>query len=108
MAVRRCTQSTEDLNTVFVVEGGGGLWRTDNFFAQQPDWRQVSDPLPNNGGSVAFGHSDQTLYYAIGDFDDSLNLNTVSGLVARSLNGGQSWSDAVLIHPNVTTVWCAP
>jgi len=56
-----------------VLFGGGGIWRTDNFYATPEGrpggttWRSVTDDLPNNGGSMAFGANGNILYYGIGE-----------------------------------------
>jgi hypothetical protein len=65
-------QDPENLNRVYVLFGGGGIWRTDNFYdtpLRKPEgtkWTPLTDKLPNNGGAMAFGRTSQVLYYAIG------------------------------------------
>jgi len=66
-------QDPVNLNRVFVLFGGGGVWRTDNFYAtvagQAGDttWRPLTNRLPSNGGAIAFGALSNVLYYAIGE-----------------------------------------
>lgn len=111
-------QDPANLDRVWVLFGGGGLWRTDNFYSTlrykpdgRPSWRPLTDDQPGtNGGAVAFGKTSDDLYLALGDFDSSLipdvnAASSVSGILLKSTNGGDSWSAPVIIDPDVSVVW---
>src|SRR5260370_9353768 len=61
-----------DVNTVYLLTSGGGLWKTVNFLQINPTWVPKTDALPTTGGgSVAFGRTSNVLYLGLGDpFDD--------------------------------------
>jgi photosystem II stability/assembly factor-like uncharacterized protein len=78
---------------VYFLTSGGGLWKTNNFTDNKPDWKPLTDGLfSTSGGSVAFGRQPNTLFLGTGDpFDFPF---TVKGLMYKSTNGGSSWSAA--------------
>ena len=60
---------------VYFLTSGGGLWRTNNWTADEIEWTPLTDDLPTTGGgSVAFGANPNTLYLGLGDFVDVVNL----------------------------------
>ena len=74
-------QDPADPYRVYVLFGGGGIWRTDNFYAGPSgqtlppgttEWKPLTDGLPNNGGAISFGAQSNVLYYAIGECKTSL------------------------------------
>jgi hypothetical protein len=79
-------------DVVYVLTSSGGLWKTTNFSDPRPGWRAVTDSiLSTSGGSAAFGKNPDTIYLGTGDpFDPG-----VGGYARRSLDGGQTWSNAI-------------
>jgi len=89
--LRNILQDPTDPNTVYVLVGVGGLWKTTNFFSQNPNWVPLTDAIGTAGGGVAFGSNPGTLYYGTGDPVDW----GVGGAMYRSIDGGQTWSAAI-------------
>jgi hypothetical protein len=78
---------------VYFLTSGGGLWRTNNWTADETKWTALTDDLPTTGGgSVAFGRNPNTLYLGLGDFVDQI---LVGGAMTKSTNGGNSWSPTI-------------
>jgi hypothetical protein len=76
--------------TVYFLTSGGGLWRTNDWSAQKPQWKVLTDDLPTTGGgAVDFGRDPNHLYLGLGDPYDQI---LVGGAVAKSRNGGNTWS----------------
>lgn len=87
---------------VYVLSAGGGLWRTDNFSKNKPDWMPLTDgAYSTSGGSVAFGASTDVLYLGIGDPFDA--TTSVTGVMLKSTDAGRTWSpfadlpDAIIV-----------
>ena len=97
--LRQIVQDPADPNTVFVVVGVGGLWRTNNFFAQKPTWVPLTDAIGNASGGMALGKTSSTIYYGTGDPVDW----GVGGAMYRSTDGGANWSAAIQL-PGVTDI----
>jgi hypothetical protein len=92
--VRTIVQSPADPDTVYVLTSGGGLWKTTTFSHKNPSWAPKTDALQTtSGGSVAFGRSANVLYLGLGDPFDG--FPTLGGVVAKSLDGGDSWQPFV-------------
>lgn len=89
--IRSVLQHPLNPDIVYVLTAGGGLWQTANFSKPKPDWRVTTDAvLSTSGGAVAFGRTPNVLYFGIGDpFDSS---GTASGVVVKSMDGGNTWS----------------
>src|SRR5438132_2142651 len=88
--VRTILQSPADADTVYVLTSGGGLWKTSTFSHTNPQWSAKTDALQTtSGGSVAFGRTANVLYLGLGDPFDA--FPTLGGVVAKSLDGGESW-----------------
>ncbi len=78
---------------VYFLTSGGGLWRTNNWSSANVQWQPLGDDLPTTGGgAAAFGRNPNTLYLGLGDPYDQI---LAGGAVARSRNGGNSWSTPV-------------
>ena len=83
-----------DPDRVYLASAGGGLWKTWNFSAEQPDWHPMTEML----GTLQIGaldldpHAPDTIYLGLGDFFDGL-----AGVVVRSRNGGRDWDDIVAL-----------
>jgi hypothetical protein len=75
---------------------GGGVWRTDNVLAADPQWKQVGakDLDQNSVGQLVLDPTDRkhhTLYLATGEGNRcSSGCEAGSGLY-KSTNGGESW-----------------
>src|SRR6266849_6648762 len=91
-----------DVNTVYLLTSGGGLWKTTNFLQANPTWVPKTDALTTTGGgSAAFGRTSNVLYLGLGDpFDD---FPLAGGFVTKSIDSGDSWS-AVISLANATSI----
>ncbi|HYY70489.1 MAG TPA: hypothetical protein VE734_12225, partial [Terriglobales bacterium] len=86
-----------DPNTLYFLTSGGGLWVTNNFLSDPPTWTPLTDNLPTTGGgAVRFGRTPNVLYLGLGDPFDVIN---VGGAVAKSIDGGQTWTVVDLGNP---------
>lgn len=82
-----------DPDIVYVLTSGGGLWRTNNWTADNTRWTVLTDDLPTTGGgSAAFGRNPNTLYLGLGDPYDQI---LVGGSMVKSKNGGVTWSPMI-------------
>jgi photosystem II stability/assembly factor-like uncharacterized protein len=100
--VRTILQSPADPDTVYVLTSGGGLWKTLTFSHTNPQWEAKTDALQTtSGGSVTFGGTPNVLYVGLGDPFDG--VPTLGGVVAKSLDGGDSWRPFVNL-PGAFTV----
>lgn len=87
-------------DTVFFLTSGGGLWRTDNWSANNPTWTALTDNITTTGGgAVDFGRSPNTLYLGLGDPYDQL---LIGGAVVKSKNGGVSWGPTVELGTTIS------
>src|SRR5262245_16282156 len=81
-----------DPDVVYLGTAGGGVWKTWNFSAAQPDWHPVTELL----GTLQIGSLDldpqnpDTIFVGLGDFYDGL-----AGVIVRSRDGGLSWDDPI-------------
>src|SRR5262249_1728065 len=79
-------------DTVYVLTSGGGLWKTLTFSHTNPKWEAKTDALQStSGGSVAFGATPNVLYLGLGDPYPVNGLPNLGGVIAKSLDGGDSW-----------------
>src|SRR3954469_4530394 len=99
--------------TLFVAAAGGGVWRTDNALAKQPNWKQVSADIPTNAiGSIAVDPNDpkgKTLYAGTGEGNASGDSEAGLGLY-KSTDEGNNWSlvpGSVAVANNRSIVWVA-
>jgi hypothetical protein len=99
--------------TLFVGAAGGGIWRTSNALANQPNWKQVSADIPTNAiGSIAVDPNDpkgQTIYAGTGEGNASGDSEAGLGLY-KSTDEGNSWSlvpGSVAVANNRSIVWVA-
>lgn len=100
--VRTILQSPVDPDTVYVLTSGGGLWKTNTFSHTKPKWEPKTDALQStSGGGVAFGRTPDVLYLGLGDPFNY--FPTLGGVIAKSLDGGNSWQPLVNL-PGASTV----
>jgi len=80
--------------TVFVLASGGGLWKTTNFGASNPNWVPKTDGIyATAGGGAAFGRTPDVIYLGSGDpFDLG-----VGGIMYKSTDGGDHWSSPIVL-----------
>ncbi len=92
--VRRVLQDPANDDTVYVLTSGGGLWKTTTFSHVNPRWDAKTDALlTTSGGNMAFGRDARTLYIGMGD--PFAAVPTLSGVMAKSTDGGDTWSPLV-------------
>ena len=92
--VRRVLQDPANDDAVYVLTSGGGLWKTTTFSHVNPRWDAKTDALlTTSGGNMAFGRDARTLYIGMGDPFDA--VPTLSGVMAKSTDGGDTWSPLV-------------
>ena len=81
--------------TLYVGAAGGGVWRTTNALAANPNWKQISDGIPTNAiGSIAVDPNDptgKTIYVGTGEGNASGDSEAGLGLY-KTTDGGTHWS----------------
>ena len=81
--------------TIYVAAAGGGVWRTRNALAGQPNWTFVSGSFGTNAmGSLLIDPSDSsgnTIYAGTGEPNASADSEAGVG-VYKSTDGGDSWA----------------
>src|SRR6476619_8153344 len=99
--------------TLFVGAAGGGVWRTNNALAKQPNWKPVSADIPTNAiGSVAVDPNDatgRTVYAGTGEGNASGDSEAGLGLY-KSTDEGNHWSlvpGSVAVAANRSITWVA-
>src|SRR5215471_6396192 len=99
--------------TLFVGAAGGGVWRTSNALANQPNWKQVSADIPTNAiGSIAVDPNDptgKTIYAGTGEGNASGDSEAGLGLY-KSTDEGNNWSlvpGSVAVANLRSIVWVA-
>ncbi|HEY3311338.1 MAG TPA: hypothetical protein VGK00_06820 [Anaerolineales bacterium] len=86
----------EDNCRLWIATAGGGVWRTDNALAGQPNWKYLSGPFGiNAAGSIALDPNDpsgNTIYVGTGEAN-ICGSGCVAGVgLYKSTNGGDSWT----------------
>jgi hypothetical protein len=77
---------------VWTAAAGGGVWRTDNALAAQPEWKFVSGGFATNAiGSLTFDAARGALYAGTGEPNSSGDSEAGVGIY-RSNDGGRNWS----------------
>jgi photosystem II stability/assembly factor-like uncharacterized protein len=80
-----------DKDVVYLATSWGGVWKTYNFSATQPQWSPITDTV----GGLAVGAFDldpnnpDTLYLGLGD---PLDSSVAGGAVYKSTDGGGTWT----------------
>src|SRR5829696_1571853 len=83
----------------WIANAGGGIWRTDNAFAQQPQWDYVSPGFQhNNTAALELDPNDPTsnvLYAGTGE-PNICRSGCLAGVgMYRSSDGGDHWSGPI-------------
>ncbi len=80
---------------VYVGAVNGGVWKTTNATAAQPNWTPLTDTAGSQSiGSLAFDRSDttyNTIYAGIGKYSSYAQLGNKRIGLLKSVDGGQSW-----------------
>jgi hypothetical protein len=81
--------------TIYVAAAGGGVWRTRNALAGQPNWTFVSGSFGTNAmGSLLIDPSDSsgnTIYAGTGEPNASVDSEAGVGIY-KSSDGGDNWA----------------
>lgn len=93
--INRIAVDPRDPGVVYLATSGGGVWKTFDLWA--PDgasWLPLSDAEPSLavGALVLDPDHPDTLYVGYGDF-----INTAGNTVARTTDGGRTWSSPVAL-----------
>lgn len=109
--IRNVYQSTTDINTLYVLTAGGGLWKTTNLFDPSgfPTWIPLGDNLLSTcGGSFALGRSSDTIYLGLGDplryFSTRTVAGCIGGMMYISHDGGATWGSPIYFSANINGV----
>jgi hypothetical protein len=77
---------------VWVAAAGGGIWRTDNAFAQPPTWTFISGSFATNAiGTLTYDAATGTLYAGTGEPNASGDSEAGLGIY-KSTDGGNTWT----------------
>jgi hypothetical protein len=82
--------------TAYVTAAGGGLWRTDDVFANNVNWDYVGGPLGiNAAGAVTFDPNDvtrKTIYVGTGEANICGSGCVAGAGLYKSTNEGRTWT----------------
>src|SRR5262245_33655306 len=77
---------------VWVAAAGGGIWRTDNAFAQPPGWTLISGSFGTNAiGALTYVAATNTLFAGTGEPNASGDSEAGLGIY-KSTDGGNTWT----------------
>jgi hypothetical protein len=82
---------------VWATVSGGGVWRTDNILAADPDWKQVGakELDQNSSGQLTLDPTDKkgkpTIYYGTGEANRCSSGCEAGVGIYRSTDGGEHW-----------------
>jgi hypothetical protein len=77
---------------VWVAAAGGGIWRTDNAFAQPPNWTFISGSFGTNAiGTLTYVAATNTLFAGTGEPNASGDSEAGLGIY-KSTDGGNTWT----------------
>ncbi len=84
---------------IYITASGGGVWRTDDALAKNPDWEYLAGPFGiNAAGSVTIDPNDptgRTIYVGTGEAN-ICGSGCVAGVgIYRSTNGGKTWQGPI-------------
>ena len=83
----------------WIANAGGGIWRTDNILAPQPEWEYVSEEFDhNNTAALELDPNDstnQTIYAGTGE-PNICRSGCIAGVgMYKSRDGGNDWSGPI-------------
>jgi Arc-like DNA binding domain len=83
----------------WIANAGGGIWRTDNILAPQPEWEYVSEEFAhNNTAALELDPNDstnQTIYAGTGE-PNICRSGCIAGVgMYKSTNGGDAWNGPI-------------
>jgi hypothetical protein len=85
-----------DPNTLYVSTVNGGIWRTNNATAANPNWVPLTDQFRSlSMSNIAFSPLDatnRTLFAGVARFSSGGNDGSPLGGVFRTTDGGNTWS----------------
>jgi hypothetical protein len=81
---------------LYITPAGGGIWRTNNGLARNPNWDYLGGPLGiNSAGAVTIDPNDpsgRTIYVGTGEAN-ICGSGCVAGVgIYKSTNGGNTWT----------------
>lgn len=80
-----------DTNVVYLATAWGGVWKSYNFTATQPEWHPITDSVATDviGAFEMDPNNPDVLYLGTGD---QLDNSVAGGGIYRSTDGGGSWT----------------
>ena len=106
-AINAIATHPSDADTIYIGAVNGGVWKTSNATASNPNWVPLTDNnISLSIGDIAFDPIDktnQTLVYGNGRFSSFGRRGGSRSGMFRTTNGGTDWSalDSILIGKNV-------
>jgi hypothetical protein len=97
---------------VWAAVSGGGVWRTDNALADDPEWKQLGeDELDqNSSGQLVLDPTDKkqnTIYYGTGEGNRCSSGCEAGVGIYRSKDGGEHWQKLPDVCVSNATYACA-
>jgi hypothetical protein len=97
---------------VWAAVSGGGVWRTDNALADNPNWKQLGakELDQNSSGQLTLDPSDKkgrTIYYGTGEANRCSSGCEAGVGIYRSRDGGEHWTKLPDICVSNATYACA-
>ena len=96
-----------DPNVILLGSVNGGVWKTSNATASNPNWQPVTDFLPSLSiGALAFDHADpSTIFAGVGNYSSFFSVGGNQVGVFVSHNTGATWApvagNAPLYNPGI-------
>jgi hypothetical protein len=97
---------------VWAATSGGGVWRTDNAVANDPNWKQLGAKGldQNSSGQLTLDPSDKkgkTIYYGTGEANRCSSGCEAGVGIYRSTDGGEHWTKLADTCVSNATYTCA-
>ncbi len=94
-AIHTVVAHPTDADTVYIGGVNGGIWKTTNFTATNPDWTPQTDFLESLAiGALAFDPTDatfNTLVAGTAKYSSFAGFGGIRGPVYRTVDGGNTW-----------------
>src|ERR1051326_2639223 len=110
-AIQTVAAHPVDPNILYIGAVNGGIWRTTNATASNPNWIPLTDTLPSLSiGALEFDPTDSTRQTLIGGSGRVSSFGADGGArigVLRSTDGGNTWAILganILANENLTSV----